>query len=61
MKLPLTPLMVKVYVCRAVDGRVLTVSVDVPVAGLGLNATVDPDGWPVRLSVTGPFGPVVTV
>jgi len=54
-----------VYVCREVADRVLIVSVDVPVAGLGVNVTVDPDGWPLRLSVTDPLKPfdgvIVTV
>jgi hypothetical protein len=51
--------MVRAYVCRAVVDRVLIVSVDVPVAGLGLNVTVDPDGWPLRLNVTDPLKPFV--
>ena len=36
---------------------VLTVSVEVPVAGLGVKVTVDPEGWPVTLRVTPPLKP----
>jgi hypothetical protein len=49
------------YVCREVVDRVLIVSVDVPVAGLGVNVTVDPAGWPLRLSVTDPLKPFAGV
>jgi hypothetical protein len=37
------------------------VSVDEPVAGLAVNVTMDPDGWPVRLSVTEPLKPFAGV
>jgi hypothetical protein len=57
LKLPLTPLMVSVYVCREVADRVLIVRLDVPVARFGVNVAVDPDGWPLRLSVTDPLKP----
>jgi hypothetical protein len=57
--------MVRLNVCRGVVCRVPIVSVDPLVAGLGVNVTVDPGGWPVRLSVTDPlkpfFGMIVTV
>ena len=53
--------MVMVYVRREVVDRVLTVSVDAPVVGLGVNVTVEPDGWPLRLSVTDPLKPFVGV
>ena len=36
----------------------LIVSVDVVVAGFGVNVTVEPDGWPVRLRVTAPVKPL---
>jgi len=49
--------MVSVYVFGAVVDRVVTVRVDVPVAGFGVNVTVDPDGWPLRLNVTDPVKP----
>jgi hypothetical protein len=43
----------------------LTVSVDVVLVGFGLNATVAPCGWPLRLSVTDPpnpfWGAIVTL
>jgi hypothetical protein len=56
--------MVSAYVCRGVVARVLIVSVEVPFA-MALNVAVDPDGWPLTLSVTGPlkpfFGTIVTV
>jgi hypothetical protein len=50
--------MISAYVCREVVDRVLIVSVDGPVAGLGLNVTVDPEGWPLRLRVTDPLEPL---
>ena len=44
---------------------VFTVSVAVPVTGLGVKVTVEPEGWPVRLKVTAPLklpeGVIVTV
>jgi hypothetical protein len=52
-------LIVSEYVWRDVAARVLIVSVDVPVAGFGVNVTVEPDGCPVRLSVTDPLNPFV--
>ncbi len=65
LRLPLTPVMARLYVRRDVDDSVLIVSVEVPVAGFGVNVTVEPDGWPARLSVTDPAKPfrgvIVTV
>jgi hypothetical protein len=46
--------MVSVKVPLGPDDDVLTLSVDVPVAGFGENVTVEPDGWPPRLRVTDP-------
>ena len=65
LKLPLTPLTVIVYVRLLVFDSVSIVSVELPVAGFGVNATVEPDGCPVRLRVTAPLKPfdgvIVTV
>ena len=58
-KLPFTPLMVSVYVFLVLVDSVFTVSVEVDDAGFGVNVTVDPEGCPVRLSVTEPLNPFV--
>jgi hypothetical protein len=57
LKLPLTPLIVSVYVFRVAVDSVFTVSVEVPVVGFGVNVTVEPEGCPVRLNVTDPVNP----
>ena len=49
--------MVSVYVFLVVEDNVFTVSVEVPVVGFGVNVTVEPEGWPVRLNVTDPAKP----
>ena len=53
-KLPLTPVMVSVKV-PLTPLTVCTVSVEVVVAGLGVNVAVDPEGWPVTFKVTDPL------
>ena len=58
VRVPLLPVMVSVKVPLGPDDDVLTLSVDVPVAGLGENVTVEPDGWPLRLRVTDPEKPL---
>ena len=40
-----------------VEGSVFTVSVEVVVVGFGVKITVEPDGCPIRLSVTAPLKP----
>jgi hypothetical protein len=58
LKLPLVPLTVSVKVPLGPEDNVLTVSV-VVVAETGVNLTVEPEGWPVRLSVTDPVKPLI--
>ena len=41
-----------------VVNSVFTVSEEVPVAGLGVKVTVEPEGCPVKLSVTAPLKPL---
>jgi hypothetical protein len=55
-RLPLTPVMVSVKV-PLTPFTVCTVSVDVVLAGLGVNLAVDPEGCPVTLRVTDPLKP----
>jgi hypothetical protein len=49
--------MISVKVPLGPDDDVLTLSVDVPVVEVGVNVTVEPDGWPLRLRVTEPEKP----
>jgi hypothetical protein len=62
---PFVPVTVSVNVPRGPDDDVRTVSVDVLVVAVGLNANVEPEGCPLRLRVTDqedPFdGVMVTV
>ena len=58
VRAPLVPVIVSVKVPRGPDDEVRTVSVDAPVAGFGENETVEPDGCPLRLRVTGPENPL---
>jgi hypothetical protein len=58
VRVPLFPVMVSVKVPLGPDDDVLTVSVDVLVVAMGVNVTVEPDGWPLRLSVTEPEKPL---
>jgi hypothetical protein len=60
-RLPLVPVIVSVYVWREADDSVLIDSVELPVAGFGVKVTVDPDGWPLRLSETEPLKPLDSV
>lgn len=60
-RVPLTPLMVSVYVPAAVEVEVETVSVDEPEAPVmegGLNVGVAPDGNPLTLRLTVPVNPL---
>lgn len=50
--------MVSVKVPRGPHDGVFTVRVEVVVAGLGVNVTMAPEGWPVRLNVTAPLKPL---
>lgn len=54
---PFAPVIVRVYVPRGALDRVVIVSVDVDVAGFGLNDAVVRDGAPLRLSETEPENP----
>ncbi len=58
LTLPLAPVIVSVKVPFGPVGDVVTLSVEVMVAGLGVNVTVEPEGWPVRLSVSAPPKPL---
>jgi hypothetical protein len=60
-KAPLTPVIVNVKVPTAVLAVVVTLSVDVAVAGFGLNVPVAPVGSPLTLSVTWPVKPRIGV
>ncbi len=44
LRLPLTPVIVSVKIPFGPVGDVVTVSVEVVVAGLGVNLTVEPEG-----------------
>src|SRR5450759_2124170 len=54
VRVPLFPVMVSVKAPLCPDDDVRTVSVDVLVVAVGVNLTVEPDGWPPRLRVTDP-------
>lgn len=43
------------------ERNVFIVRVEVVAAGAGVNVTVLPDGWPVRLRVTDPLNPLIGV
>lgn len=58
VRLPLTPVMVSVNVPFAPFTAVCTVSVEVAVAGLGVNVAVDPERRPLTLRVTEPLKPL---
>jgi hypothetical protein len=64
VRLPLTPIIVSVYVPAGVLALVVTASVDVVVAGFALKLPVAPVGSPLTLSVTAlakpPVGLIVT-
>ena len=61
VRLPLTPVMVAVYVPGGVVVLVVTERAEVEVAGLGLKVPLAPVGRPVTLSVTWPAKPLVGV
>jgi hypothetical protein len=63
VRLPLTPVRVKVKVPAGVDAAVVTVSVDepLPVIEVGLNAAVAPVGKPLALKLTTPVKPLRAV
>jgi len=58
---PLAPVIVTTELLTGVADVLVTVSVDVPVAGFGLNAAAAPAGSPLALSVTGPLKPEIGV
>ena len=58
-RLPLTPVMVSVYVATGVVAIVVTDIVELAVVGLGLNAAPAPPGSPLALSVTLPANPLL--
>lgn len=58
LKLPLTPVIVSVKVPLGPVADVVTLSVEVVVAGSGVSVTVEPEGWPPTLSVTVPPKPL---
>ncbi len=60
VRLPLTPLMVRVLVPAGVLVAVVTVSVDEPdpVTDVGLKAPVAPEGSPLTVNATLPLNPL---
>jgi hypothetical protein len=61
VRAPLAPVIVTTELLTGVADVVVTVSVDVPVAGFGLNAAAAPAGSPLAFSVTGPLKPAIGV
>jgi hypothetical protein len=59
VRLPLTPVIVRVYVPNGTLASVVTESVDTAVAGFGVKLPAAPVGSPVMLSVTWPLKPPV--
>ena len=57
VRMPLLPVMVSVKVPLGPDDDVFTVSVEVVLAGFGVNVTVDPEGRPPRVRETDPLKP----
>ena len=61
VKLPLTPVIVNVYVPTGVLALVVTESVDEVVAGFGVKLPVAPAGNPLTVNVTCPVNPLIGV
>ena len=61
VKLPLTPVIVSVYVPTGVLVLVVTESVDEVVAGYGVKLLVAPAGNPLTVNVTWPVNPLIGV
>ena len=60
VRLPLTPWIVSVKLPRT-PPTVCTLSVELVVAGLGVNVAVDPEGSPATLRLTDPLKPLLGV
>ena len=58
VRLPLIPVMVSVKVPLGPVADGVTLRVELVVAGLGVNETLAPEGWPLRLRVTDPLKPL---
>ena len=61
VKLPLTPVIVSVYVPTGVLVLVVTESVDEVVAGFGVKLPLAPAGRPLTVNATWPVNPLVGV
>ena len=61
LRLPLAPVMVRVKLPGIAFLDVITVKVEVELAGLGVKLILEPAGWPARLKVTEPLKPFSAV